>query len=269
MSSYRYPKFFGPVRTGIALFLAAIALLAVVVLDKLGAFAIGLAVGALLLVESVVIWWTLGRLMKVEVRMEHDVLVYRSAKREIRIPYRSISQLRFPLIPYTAGWIKIVAGPNDVRLTVALLGIHAFVLELRSGLLRNAAISREDEERLFRFFKTAAFSDQSRERAGDVFWKAIGLVLLSFPVAAMVATAARVDADNLVVMMIPGPLIVAFGLVACEAVFANRLANSARQEIYTVAPRDKAFEAATFREAIFIGTCAHILALALALATVA
>ncbi len=168
MGDYKYRKHIGWMRTGFLWFFLVTGSLLIAGLSYLGHLAIGLTIGFVLIGEGILLWGILNRFTKVRVSTEDDALVYRNAKGETRILYRSISELKFPSVRYLGGWIKIISRDDSIRLTVVVEGIALFLCELKLGLHRNESSALYDNEKFFRFFKTAAYCDESWARSHEI-----------------------------------------------------------------------------------------------------
>lgn len=104
------------------------------------------------------------RFKSISVELEEDAIVYTNSKGQQIIPYRDITMIKFPSIKYTGGWMKIIYKGGNVRLTVVLENIGDFSRELKKKLQENEMEYVYNEKKLFSFYKTAVFADESWER---------------------------------------------------------------------------------------------------------
>jgi len=151
----------------------ALALVGLILTDKVkmkghGYLIIGiilLVVFLLISIEMGIVYLLLIRHFKaINVTLTEDTIVYTNSKGQILIPYEDIEKLEFPSIKYTGGWVKIIYKGGNIRLTVVLEHIGEFISELKEKLKERQMDHVYNEKKMFSFFKTAVFSDESWER---------------------------------------------------------------------------------------------------------
>jgi hypothetical protein len=124
-----------------------------------------LAVFLFITLEMGIMYLLLTRRFKsISVTLNDDAIVYTNSKGQIMIPYEDIEKLEFPSIKYTGGWVKIIYKGGNIRLTVVLEHIGDFISELKEKLKERQMEHVYNEKKMFSFFKTAVFSDESWER---------------------------------------------------------------------------------------------------------
>jgi len=104
------------------------------------------------------------RFKAINITLTDDAIVYNNTKKQIIIPYEDIQKLTFPSIKYTGGWLKIAYKGGSIRLTVGLEHIGNFIYELKEKVDDRGIEQVYKEKKLFSFFKTAVFADESWER---------------------------------------------------------------------------------------------------------
>lgn len=127
--------------------------------------------GVIIVVEGFLCWYFYYRLAGVRITIENDGIIYQYRKGENRIDFDKITNIKLPSMRYVGGWITIVAGKEKIRLTVVVNEIGDFVQTLKASLDNVGLSDRYDESKLFRFLKTAVYSDQSWSRGYFLFWK--------------------------------------------------------------------------------------------------
>ena len=205
-------------------------------------FLIGVAIAVFLCLELLFIYFILyRRFKKIYVVLNEEEIIYNNSRGEIRIPYENIKALKFPSIKYTGGWIKIIHSNGNIRLTVVLENIGEMVKVLKNKLDDKNLSGIYNDKAIYKFYKTAKYSDQSWERIYENLKLFIIAILINFGVAA-VFSAFITDAPVKIFVIIAalvGPLLV---FVISEIIFGRKLAKEASKENFSVPDRDKQFE---------------------------
>ena len=123
-----------------------------------------------LIVEFSLGWLVFYRLAGVSIELEDEALIYRTRRGILRLPFDQMLPLQFATLRYVGGWLKVRTEDRTVRITVVVDGISELVHELQAALDTHGRSDCYDSTRLFRFLKTAAFSDDSWDRAYAIFW---------------------------------------------------------------------------------------------------
>jgi len=130
---------------------------------------IGIGLIVLLSLEFLLMYFIMFRRFKnINLTLTEDEIIYNNIKGETRIPYENIQALKFPSIKYTGGWLKIIHTNGNIRLTVVLENIGDMLTTLKETLDKKDMSSVYDEQKLYKFFKTSKYSDQSWERIYEI-----------------------------------------------------------------------------------------------------
>jgi hypothetical protein len=191
-------------------------------------------------------WYFYYRLAAVRVSLDEEGIVYKHRGGTMKIPFESVSQLKFAAMRYMGGWIKIVSGGGSIRLTVVVDGIGAFLQELKTALDSRGLSDRYDSARFFRFLKTAEFLDQSWERLYSCFWR-LALAYVAFVIASSVlgvGLAILVGAGPLFLLgwVVLAALWPVPAFVVAELRLARRIAKASDENAFSCPPRDPAHE---------------------------
>lgn len=114
--------------------------------------------------EIGVIYLIIKRFKSISVTLADEAIVYTNSKGQITIPFEDIERLEFPSVKYMGGWVKIIYKGGNIRLTVVLEHIGDFISQLKEKINEKELTHVYNEKRLFSFYKTAVFSDESWER---------------------------------------------------------------------------------------------------------
>lgn len=236
---------------GLMIILPYIIIMSMVILksdiaDKTALTLIFLLIGVLLTVvisiESLFFYFVLyRRFKKIYIVLTEDGIIYNNARGEIGISYENIRALKFPSIKYTGGWIKIIHNNGNIRLTVVLENIGDMVKILKSRLDDRHISGVYDDKAIYKFFKTAKYSDQSWER----IYENIKLFIIAILVNLVVAAIFEVFMVEIPVIIFAfaaamvGPALV---FIITEIIFGRKLAKGASEENFFVPERDKQFE---------------------------
>ena len=162
-----------------------------ILMAAIGYWPLGLGLLALVVGEAWLIRYFLNRFIHVQITTDEQGLNYKNGKGSVQIPYAQIDHIRFPNAKYVGGWIKIQTRSQTIRLTVVLEGIGEFIRELKQGLDRHNSNLHYDENKLFSFFKTSLYSDQSWARLYEVFGRLMGAQVLALIVGTLLASILR------------------------------------------------------------------------------
>lgn len=222
---------------------------------------LGLILALLLLGEAWLIRYFFNRFIRVKVTTTDDGIQYQNAKANLQLGYDQIQVLRFPSAKYLGGWIRISTASDSIRLTVVLEGIGEFLRELKHGLDRHQTAADYDAKKLFSFFKTAVYSDQSWARLYDVFGRLIGAHFGAFFVGALLTFVLRPDLPIFSKMLIG--LLSSFWVMSVyfygEQRFIKVIEQQTDPNTWEYPPRDLAQEAAVYRQGIKWGAITYLL----------
>lgn len=207
----------------------------------------------LLILEGSLLWYIYYRMAGIRVSVGEDALIYRNRRGEKNIPFDAISCLKFPSIPYTGGWIKIISKSNTIRLTVVLQNIGDFLQELKNALDHKGLCGCYDRRKFFRFLKTSVYADQSWERLYSIFRKLILATVLSASAGGIYAISTGLGIFRIISWIALSIIWPAAIYLYAEFMFARRLAKQSNEELFTCPPRDKAYEKSLYLKTAIFG----------------
>lgn len=198
-------------------------------------------IGIFLLLEIVLIYFIFLRRYKfINVRLTDNSIIYTKNKKEIFIPYEDILELKFPSIKYTGGWVKIIHKGGKFRLTVVLENIGDFIYELKNELDKREKSNVYDKKKMFNFYKTASYSDESWQRLYENIKLYISTYYLSMIVTTiLVVIKGNVGNRHLIFMSLFIPVI---GYIVGEIIIANKVRKRIVDGEFKLHPRDIEFE---------------------------
>jgi hypothetical protein len=194
---------------------------------------------AMVAAEYLLVAWLVRRFATTEVTLGAERIEYENNSRAVTIPYDEIERIESGSIPYLGGWIKIRSGKETIRLTVTLEGITDFVTQLKKRVDLHNPRAVYGRRRLFRFYKTAAYCEQSWARLTGI-GKGVTIVWLVVAFAPILA---------LEFVGLAGAIPIAAGFIAwlgAEAVFARRVATGSDEVQFHVPTRDAELERRTY-----------------------
>lgn len=218
---------------------------------------VGVIVLGIIIVEFTVLYFVfLKRFKKINVSLTDEGIVYNNINGITKIPYEEITALKFPSVKYVGGWIKIVYGKSDIKLTVVLESIGDFLKNLKCKL--DEINFKYDEKKLYNFYKTAEFSDQSWARVYDyIKWLILFIILNAVLTAIFISLGMETGLAFLLIMC--SIILPAIVFVIAEAIIGGKLARGASMESFSVPDRNKRFEASVYKWAFGIYTALYII----------
>ncbi len=115
---------------------------------------------------TLAIFLFIRRIATIKVTLLDEGIHYKNVKRDILIKYSDIISVSSKSINYTGGYLVIQHGlGKPIRLTVVIKEVGELVYLLKNKLDELGLKHLYDEDKLFGFYKTASYSDQSWERA--------------------------------------------------------------------------------------------------------
>ena len=223
----------------------------------------GIAIGALfiiLTIELLVMYFAvIRRFKKVNVTLTNDCIIYNNLKKQIVIPYDDIEKIVFPSIKYTGGWVKIVYKGGNIRLTVVLENIGDFLYNLKAILDSKGKNDIYNEKKMFSFFKTASFSDESWARLYDNVKFQIITYYISCALTIIILFFSDRTKENLNFVMggLIAPLI---GYLLSEIIIGTKVKKRVIEDECKIRPRDVAKENKILRICMVVSTSIYILA---------
>lgn len=203
---------------------------------------IGIIVLVLISLEFLVMYFVFfRRFKKINVILTKDSLVYTNIKRTDVIPFDEITSLKFPSIKYTGGWLKIIYKGGNIRLTVVLENIGDLLKTLKNHIDAAGKSDIYDERKMFKFYKTAQFSDNSWGRLYDYFKQFVMFIIINVLVGVLfsVLTKASENKADLIISAFILPIAAYF---ISEIIIGRKLAKGANLVNFYVPERDKHFE---------------------------
>ena len=214
----------------------------------------------ILLLEGGFGWYLYYRLAGVVVSIGEDAVIYKYRGGEKRLPFESL-RVESSSIRYTGGWLKLISGKDVVRLTVVVENIGEFVQELKAALDSRGLSSHYDSQKLFSFVKTAAYSDQSWERAYVVFGKLFLIIcVVGITLANGYIFGTTMFGLTFVFLWLGFVTIWATGAyLIAEMKLGRKIAKESSGQGFTFPPRDLAYEKQVYNKAINWGGWLYIL----------
>lgn len=220
----------------------------------------GMSVGILLAAAGV--WYIFYWFGGIVISLSDEGLISKNRLKVTQIPLTAIKALRFSNIPYTGGWVKIVAKEKNLMLTVVVKNIGDFLKQLKEVLDRQGLSDVYDKKNYFSFYKTAEYADQSWERLYDHALRIIvySLSAILFSVAFIIF----LDLTGMVIL-IGGILVVSYAplvYIISEIKFLKDLIRKSDEESFYCPGRDVEFEKKLYREAVIKGIIVYFGAIA-------
>lgn len=219
--------------------------------------AIGLAV--ILLIEFLLIYFILFRkFKKISISLNENEIVYNNLKGTQIIKYDDITKLSFPSIKYTGGWVKIHYNGGNIRLTVVLEKIGDFVKELKDILDERNMSNVYNEKKLYNFYKTATYSDQSWDRLYSMFSKLLGLEVVSSLIGLLfnfLTTSYRTKIFfSFIALTYP-----IFSFIISEFILGRILSKTSKTKGYNIEDRDAELEKKVYKNTFIIMAIVSVL----------
>jgi hypothetical protein len=243
----RWGQYVLPVFFGLGAVAPWVALLLVGSRQAAEGFVLVPLLSAVFLVLGVPCWWVYYRLAGVVITLDDEALVYRYRGGTKRLSYDRLAPLRFPSVRYVGGWMALRSGGDTVRLTVVVEGIGTLLQELKAALDARDLSDLYDQDQLFLFLKTAEYSDQSWQRAYEVFWMYLFATLAGAALGIVVGPAAGAHPLVIVGWATVSALWPTGVYLWTEVLFGRRLAKLSDEVSFTCPPRDREWERAVYR----------------------
>ena len=200
-----------------------------------------------------ILWYPFYRLAGIRISVDEEAIVYKFRRGEKRIPFESISQLKFPSVRYTGGWVKIISQEHTIRLTVVVENIGDFLQELKNGLDKKGLSDLYDKAKLFNFLKTASYADYSWARLYMIFGKLVLFTILNIIIALVFSALAQTGPFIMALWTLISILFPLTVYLIKEFTFARRIAKKSDEKSFILPPRDTAHEQVVFRKALING----------------
>lgn len=211
---------------------------------------VGIVIFGIIAVEFVVLYFVfLRRFKKISVSLTDEGIVYNNINGVTNVLYEEITALSFPSVRYLGGWVKIVHKKGNIKLTVVLENIGDFLKNLKHKL--DGMDFKYDEKKMYNFYKTAEFSDQSWARLYD-YVKWILLFILLNAALSIVFISLGLETGFAFLSIIGSIVMPAIVFIIAEAIIGRKLAKGASFEDFSVPDRDKNFEISVYKWAFGI-----------------
>lgn len=186
------------------------------------------------------------RFKSISITLTEDAIVYTNSKARIIIPYLDIEKLEFPSIKYTGGWLKIIYKGGNIRLTVVLEHIGDFINELKEKMNEREMAHVYNEKKMFSFFKTAVFSDESWERLYQNYKFMLVTYYLCMILTIVILRFNGNSSDNRFYIFgsLLGPLL---GYLISEIIIGIQVKKRVVREELRLLPRNPEFEQKVFK----------------------
>ena len=126
-----------------------------------------------------------------------DYIHFINNSKEIKWTYAEILILDSKSIKNTGGWLNIIPKEGKtLKVTVVLEDIAEFVRDIKTRLDNNDMSDKYNEEKLFKFYKTAAYSDDSWRRM--YFFAPIFALITLIQVIVAIITTATIKTDIMI-----------------------------------------------------------------------
>lgn len=198
------------------------------------------------------------RFKSISIMLTAEGIEYVNAKKKIFIPYEDIVKLEFPSIKYTGGWAKIVYKGGNVRLTVVLEHIGDFISDLKEKMNEREMAYVYNEKKLFSFFKTAVFADESWERLYRNSKLQVATHFLCIIATTIILLLHGNSSDNqlLIIGSVVAPLL---GYLVSEVILGAKVRKRVNKQEFRVLPRNPEYEKKVFNIAIIGFSVAYLL----------
>lgn len=222
---------------------------------------IGVVFVGFISLEFLIIYFIMyRRFKKIKMTLTEEGIIYINTKGETIIAYEDIKDIKLPSIKYTGGWLKIIHSTGNIRLTVVLENIGDLVKSLKNKLDEKNMSQIYDEKAMYKFLKTAEYSDQSWER---IYGKAkffIFYIVINLAIAVFASTFINqfLVRDGLIIVAYFGPFML---YLISEIILIRKLAKGASRIEFSVPERDKSFENRIYKWAFGIYTIVYVIVL--------
>lgn len=192
---------------------------------------------------TLVMFWVFRTMASTRVTVDDDGVRYRSYRKDFRVGFDEIEQLKFPSLTYLGGWLKIKSDQPDIRLTVVLEDLHELVEPLKRGLENAKNTAAYDRGKFFAFYKTAGFASHSWDRVYKLFAPILALTIAAL-VAWNVFSPAVFDTPDLTAIYWIGAtaLFPMLGWIVAEIIMLISFVRDADEERFSLPERDPAGE---------------------------
>ncbi|MGD9909079.1 MAG: hypothetical protein AB7U79_00570 [Candidatus Izemoplasmatales bacterium] len=194
--------------------------------------------GVLFGLYSYGLFYILNRFKKISIELTEEAVIYTNAKGVRIIPYDQISSIDSASIRYTGGWmiIKTVTG-KPIRLTVVVQSVGEFIFAFKEKLNELGMQSKYNEDKLFAFYKTSVYSDQSWERSYYFFPRFLPTLIVEAVIGTIIAV---LNSDYHIPYIVYAIILGILPYMYIEfGIYAKRISRYVRQMDWELPPLDK------------------------------
>lgn len=219
---------------------------------------VGVVIFGIIALEFLFLYFVFFRRFKdINVTLTDDGIIYNNINGVTIIPYQDITGLNFPSVRYVGGWLKILHTKGNIKLTVVLENIGDFLKNLKLKL--DSMNFSYDEKKMYNFYKTAEYSDQSWERLYEYIKWLLLYMVLNLALSALFISMG-IDAGLAFLLIISSIIMPTLVFLTAEIIIGRKLAKGASREEFSVPERDRKFEAAVYKWAYSIYTVLYLAA---------
>lgn len=227
---------------------------AVIIFVSIGVFML-----ILISLENLILYFALFRRFKrISVELTDDSIIYNNLKGTTIIPYSDITNVRFPSIRYLGGWVKIIYGKKNIKLTVVLENIGDLITELREKLNELNKQDVYNKHRMFKFYKTSKYSDASWKRIYRYFKKMMIFIVCNFFVGFGIASLTHKDSAKFG-LGFAGFMLPLLAYLICEIILARKVSKQSDEASFYVPESDEGFERKVFRNGSIIYSIIYLI----------
>lgn len=213
---------------------------------------------AIITIELVIIYIIfVKRFRSISVELTDTAIVYKNSMGDTIIPYEDIQKMEFPSIKYTGGWVKIIHKTGNIRLTVVLENIGKFICELKEKMNERDMNYVYNKKKLFSFYKTAVFAEESWERIYGNYKIQIGISYFSMIMTTVLLYLFDSSLNNQFILgSLFAPL---FGYILSEIIIGVKVKKRVERDSLSLLPRDTKFENSAFMVSMMTATIGYLL----------
>lgn len=196
-------------------------------------------------------YFYLRKLKIKKVILDDDYISYDKGNQSIKIKYEDIKLVDCSHFKYSRGWLKIKSKDNKViKLTVNIENIAVFIKEFKEKLDEKKLSEVYNSKRMYDFYKTASYSDDSWERIYELLKfvppaTAVGVVV-AFIFSFLVN---EIDIKLIIiVLLLSFPVLI---LLLTETILVIKHTLEMNNEEYIIRMRDYQYEHRVF-DAVFV-----------------
>lgn len=202
------------------------------------------------------IWKVFGRLTSTTISLGEESIVYTVGNRETVVPYEQITAIEIRSVRYVGGLFKIKSPMKTMKLAIAVNDIHRLIQLLKLELDSRGMASVYKPKKLFQFFKTSAFADESWARIYRIWWKLILFTIVTAVAGIAISILSDISGGVTVFFATLFPTIV---YVITEFIFKLRISKLANLEEFSVPGPDIVYERKVYKKSMVWGSMVFII----------